>query len=381
MTLEIELPLEMEGKFIKELVLTSLLGFGRNNLGLVTENNKVIIKNKEYFKDVLSYYFYENIDKIKEILIKNARLPQYVKAVEIYLNYINPNINILAESNKSNKGKKQKEKTKDIIDNVFKKLNKDKIRDFINRMIEGYDKEKSQQRIIRPLFPILVAELMEAERWFGGFEGKSGKKNKKLLDSVDILLFTLAILALARYQLISFYVENKGTYYVIATVDTEVQSQLCKPLIKNKDKLRGIVGTNLSQLSLIFILSAFLEKAGCQQLILLNDNNRVDILEKNSYSFIRPFIEFWNLLEDKTKDNIFVFVKTCLKEGIADTVNKFSNYIFQGISGILSPSEVIYFIARETFLKDENIEGINSYVLEDIRNALEVLTHIRRYSA
>ena len=378
MTLEVELPLEMEGKFIKELVLTSLLGFGKNRLGFETKNGKIIIRNKEYFKDILSYYFYENIGQVKEILTKNARLINYQKTVEKYLIYIDPNTNISTESNK---GKKQKGKTKDLVDEVFKKLNDiDKIRDLINRMIKDYEQNK-QQIMISPLFPIFTAELMEAERWFGGFTGKSGKKDKKLLDSVDILLFTLAILALARYQLISFYVENRGTYYVIATVDSEVQSQLCKPSIKNKDKLRGIIGTNLSQLSLIFILSAFLEKTSCQKLVLINDNNkRVEIIEKNSYSLVKPFIEFWNLLEDKTKNDIINFIKTYQGKDTVDMINKISSYIFQGISGVLLPSEVIYFIARDTFLKDENIHEIDSYVLEDIRNALEVLTHVRRYS-
>lgn len=360
MALEIELPFEMEGKLIKELVLTALLGSGKYRLGLEIINNKVKIKNVEYFKDVLSYSFslHKYNNEIQKII--NNHKGNYKGVAEEYIKYFDPNVT-------------EKNKIRNTIDNIIKNI------------MSKDNTTKTQLNI--KLFPIFTAELLEYERKFGG----QGSRKADL--EVNILVFALGMLALARYQLVNFEIvknkkrKEKDKYYVIALIDTTLQSELCKPSINWSmlKKIKPIIrNQQLSRLGLIFLSSMVLDKSSCQQLVVVKELisqgavRRADIVEKMSYSSMKPLMHFWNLIDQITKVKILKLFDQ--NKGV-DTFNRFSNYIFEGISGVLSPSEVIYFIAKDTFLKDKNIKEINSYVLKNIRNALEVLTHEKRYSA
>lgn len=207
---------------------------------------------------------------------------------------------------------------------------------------------------------------MEAERWFGGWNGSS--KNKKSF-SISPQSLLLSVISMVLHRIVSYYRDNEY-YMYIAPVDRIVMSQACKPINKRSIKVSANSLKDLSQIGKLFLFSMELRDNECQKIVLLkSSSHRVEILEEFSYSILKPFLDFWNFVKEDFEKQ---FIELLNKD--PDAFNRVSNYVLEGINGVLSPSEASVMIARETYLKSEDLSMITPYVIKKIREALEKLS-------
>ncbi|QGA53970.1 CRISPR-associated protein [Sulfolobus sp. E5-1-F] len=315
MVLKITLP--PEGYFVRSLVISELLGL--NEVGINIEGDIATIEKTEEFKEKLKY----ELEQFKFVLNK---LKRYVK-------------------NYGNQVKLAEKVFSGDIEEFFKKDNNNANEYFL---------------------PLIFPEIMEAEKWFGGWSG-SGKGSKRTI-GISKQSFILSLLGLGKYQLVNYRV-GKEQVTVLATVDTTIMSDMCKPSKRKEIKIKNNIIDKLSHISRLLIFSIALDEQGCQEILLLKEGeHRAEIYEKNPHASLRPLIRFWALVNDgQVEDRV-----TNLANDSPDSFNKVSNYIFDGIRGTLSSAEVSFMIAKETYLKEEN-SPLTSWDIFKIREALRAL--------
>lgn len=338
MVLEIKLP--EEGTFARELVITSLLGFG--DIGLEIKDDIAQIAYEQAFKDKLKGI-------INEIL--------------------------------SQQGKK-------------KKSDKDPVSSIINRIAGNYQLNYPAFYELAPVIfqdpgkffandsnnyylPTFFPEIMEAERWYGGWDGdtKGSKKTLKIKRTLEINRQSaiLAFLALYKYEMISYKVKEKY-FSVLALIDTSIMSDLCRP---SSEKIEGLVHFDqLSQIARLLLLTSKLSENGCQEIVILGkERYRAELYEKTPHNSLIPLIEFWR---NVNKDSVYsVFATIANKD--PSTFNTIADYIFEGLKGSIRPEEVTFLIARETYLKDENIK-IYPSIMKEIREGIQNVISPEAYS-
>jgi len=314
----LRITLPPEGLFIRELVLSELLSL---EIDLKIEGDVVIIGREERFKDKLDSELKQSKDVLKELRPYKGR--NYKKAYEIAKKVFNGGIN-------------------------------------------EFFKDDDEEYFVPLVFP----EIMEAEKWFGLWNGK-GKGEKRTIGA-NRQIFILSLLGLYKYQIYEYVVERNGKYVnfaVLALVDNTIVSEMCRPTI-NKEKIQSLrkdSAKKLSHISRLLIFSTVLSEQGCQNLLLLEKGQyRAEIYEKNPHAYIKPIIHFWTLVNDEIVEDKFID----LANKYPDLFNRVSNYIFEGIKRTLTPAEVVYMIARDTYLREENLKFIRKD-MEKIREALE----------
>lgn len=311
MVLKITLP--PEGLFIRELSLSELLSFGE--IYLEIEGDTVIIGREEEFKDKLKY----DLEQGKGVL-----------------NDLKPY-------------KKNYGKVIEVAEKVF------------NGGIDEFLKDDKEEYFIPLVFP----EIMEAERWWGGWGG-TGKGEKRTV-GVNRQTLILSLLGFYKYQIYSYFTKD-GNFSVLALVDNTIVSDMCRPSV-NKEKIRLTKDSvkKLSHMSRLLVFSTVLSEEGCQELLLLKkEQHRAEIYEKDPHTSIKPIIHFWTLVNDENVKNDFI----SLANNYPDLFNRVSNYIFDGIRRTLTPAEVIFMIARDTYLNQEDLI-LTRKDMEKIREALE----------
>jgi len=309
----LRITLPPEGLFIRELVLSELLSL---EIDLKIEGDVVIIGREERFKDKLESELKQSKDVLNELKpYKN----NYKKAYE-------------------------------TAEKVF------------NEGIKEFFKTDNEEYFVPLVFP----EIMEAEKWFGLWNAK-GKEEKRTIGA-NRQIFILSLLGLYKYQIYNFPVEDKN-FAVLALVDNTIVSEMCRPTI-NKEKIQSLrknSAIKLSHISRLLIFSTVLSEQGCQNLLLLEKGlYRAEIYEKNPHAYIKPIIHFWTLVNDEIVEDKFID----LANKYPDLFNRVSNYIFEGIKRTLTPAEVVYMIARDTYLKEGDLKFIRKD-MEKIREALE----------
>ncbi|QXJ28804.1 hypothetical protein J5U23_01673 [Saccharolobus shibatae B12] len=310
MVFKINLP--SEGLFARSLVVSELLGL--QNVGINIDDDVANIEREEEFKDNLK-------NELSQFKVVFNKLKTYKKN---YTNEVN------------------------LAEKIF------------NGDVEEFFKEDNEEYFLPLIFP----EIMEAEKWFGGWSG-SGKGSKRTI-GVNRQSFILSLLSLGKYQLVS-YRAAKEQVTVLALVDTTVMSDMCKPSKKKELRVQSNLIGQLSHISRLLIFSTVLDEQGCQEVLLLKEGtHRAEIYERNPHTSLRPLIRFWTLVDDDSVERRI----TSLANQSPDSLNKVSNYIFEGIKGTLSPVEVTYMIARDTYLKDEQ-SPLTSWDIKKIREALE----------
>ncbi len=310
MVLKITLP--PEGYFARSLVISEILGLG--DVGISIEGDIVTIERTEEFKEKLK----NELNQFKFVLNKLKRY-------------------------KKNYGKEV-----GLAEKVF------------NGNIEEFFKEDDNEYFLPLIFP----EIMEAEKWFGGWSG-SGKGDKRTI-GINRQSFILSLLGLGKYQLVSYNVEEEYVT-VLATVDTTIMSEMCRPSKRKELKIQSV--DKLSHISRLLIFSIALGEHGCQEILVLKEGkHRAEIYEKNPHASLRPLIRFWALVNDESVENRVI----SLANNFPDSFNRVSNYIFDGIRGTLSSAEVTFMIAKETYLKEET-SPLTSWDIKKIREALDKL--------
>mgnify|MGYP001772616124 CR=1 FL=1 len=311
MVLKITLP--PEGLFIRELILSELLSL--DNIGLEIKGDEVIINGEEEFKGQLGYELKESKNVLKELLPYRRNYGEVIEMAE----------------------------------KVF------------NGGIEEFLKDDKEEYFIPLVFP----EMMEAERWWGGWSGTS-KGGKRTVGATRQALI-LSLLGFYKYQIYNYFTKD-GNFSVLALVDNTIVSDMCRPSVK-KEKIRLSKESvkKLSHISRLLIFSTALSEQGCQELLLLKkEQYRAEIYEKNPHASIKPLIRFWALVNDEKVENDFI----SLANNHPDVFNRVVNYIFDGIRQTLTPAEVIFMIARETYLSHENVT-LTSRDMRKIREAIE----------
>ena len=311
MVLRITLP--PEGLFIRELVLSELMSLGEIDLDI--EGDIVTIGREEEFKDKLKF----DLEQGKEVLKQLGSFKKnYKEAYELAEKVFNGGIDEF--------------------------LNADKGDYFI---------------------PLVFPEIMEAEKWLGGWSG-TGKGEKRTI-GVNRQAFILSLLGLYKYQIYSYFTED-GTVSVLALVDNTIVSDMCKPSIdKEKIQIKKDSVRKLSHISKLLIFSTVLSEQSCQEIVLLKKGqHRAEIYERNPHASIEPIIHFWTLVNDDIVKNKFIN----LADKYPELFNKVSNHVFDGIRRTLTPAEVTFMIARDTYLNQENLT-LNGIDMDKIRKALE----------
>ena len=312
MVLKIALP--PEGLFIRELILSELLSLG--DIGLEIKGDEVTISREEEFKYNLEQELKEGKDVLKELSPYKRNYGDVISMAE----------------------------------NVF------------NGGVEEFLKDDKEEYFIPLVFP----EIMEAERWLGGWNGTS-KGEKRTIGATRQSLI-LSLLGFYKYQVYSYREEDENVV-VLALVDNTILSEMYRPSI-NKEKVKRLKVDSvkkLSHVSRLLIFSTTLSEQGCQELLLMRKGaRRAEIYEKNPNASIKPIIRFWALVNDEKVEDSFI----SLANNYPDIFNRVSNYIFDGIRQTLTPAEVAFMIARDTYLSQEEIV-LTSRDMRKIREALE----------
>ncbi|AHC52650.1 hypothetical protein SUSAZ_10265 [Sulfolobus acidocaldarius SUSAZ] len=208
-------------------------------------------------------------------------------------------------------------------------------------------------------YPLILPETMEAERWFGGWNGKTAKKGYKSI-KITLLSAFLATLSFSWFRIIMFKSKIGNSfmsYIVLAPIDSSFSAQLVdfkKLYVKDKLRISGKPDAlkRFSHLNRIFSFSFKLWDA--QKIIMLTSSRRTEVIENNSYASIRSFIELSKFLRLKYKDEIPYYVKRALSnEKVADFMNRIVNLVFEALGGSISPEEMAIMIWRENLSEDD----------------------------
>ncbi|BAB64982.1 hypothetical protein STK_00310 [Sulfurisphaera tokodaii str. 7] len=242
----------------------------------------------------------------------------------------------------------------------------------LNNIINDFVSDKEEY--FEP-FSLFFPELLEAERWYGGWNASSKGSKKSVQMSKKTAL--LAALALDSFTVFTYIVKRSRTdvdyYFGIAPVDTEIQFQLCSNLITEK-RINISKLDKLSHLGRIFLFSMYYSDNVCQKLIMLTvRGNRAEIIEENTYSSIAPFVEIWkhiNSENPKYREKLKNILNLNDKYSPTDVFNRISNYVFQAVSGAITPEEMAYFIAKDTYLKDDVFGFITPKMVRTIKEAV-----------
>ncbi len=312
MVVEITTTLPMEGFLSRELTISSAIYLKQSGLDYKVEGDKLKLRapTKQLMEDVLN----RAIDDMKKDEELKSLLRSFTKNYKVIVERL---MNITAG---------------DIIKDADSET-------------DGY--------------PLILPETMEAERWFGGWNGKTGKKGYRSI-KITLLSAFLATLSFSWFRITMFKSKignNFMSYIVLAPIDLSFSAQVVD--VNNlyaKDKLR-ISGKpdalkRFSHLNRIFSFSFKLWDA--QKIVLLTSARRTEVIENNSYASIRSFIELSKFLRNKYKEGVPNYVKRALNdEEVADFMNRIVNLVFEALGGSISPEEMAIVIWRENLSKDE----------------------------
>ncbi|BBG27854.1 hypothetical protein [Sulfuracidifex tepidarius] len=231
-------------------------------------------------------------------------------------------------------------------------------------------------------YTLLLPELMEAERWYGGWNG-GGKKKKSIEISKQSAL--LAWIALGLFTVFHYRVK-KTDVIGIAPVDTIMEYQACRNLIsEERIKARNI--DKLSHMGRVFLFAMHYSDNVCQKLVVLKlSNHRGEIIEDDTFGSIEPIIRVWknvNSKDEKDKERYLRLLndqKLVDDHSSTDVFNKIANYVFEAVSGSVSPEQVAYFIARDTYLKDEAFGFITPRMVKRLKEGISLAVKQRLYS-
>ena len=259
----------------------------------------------------------------------------------------------------------------------------------VNELVNEFFRESEGDFSYRLILP----EFMEAERWYGGWDGKeSGSKSKKKATiRISMQSAILATLALSLFRVFN-YKEKVGDKWItvlgIGPVDSVMQ-YLCKSksLISEErisaEKLgKDLLLDKLSQLGRIFLFAMYYSDNVCQKLVVLKASQRADVVEDVSYPFIEPLIEVWKQVNSQNQHFREDLTKLITNGDYVEVFNRIANYVFEAVSGIISPEQMEYFIARDTYLKkDENLGFITPKLVRHLREAVKGVVRRGIYSA
>ena len=247
----------------------------------------------------------------------------------------------------------------------------------IDSIVNDFFKESSEDFYYTLLFP----ELMEAERWYGGWNGRKGDKTSIEISKQSALLATLALSLFKVF----WYKEEKSDVIGVAPVDTAIQYQLCKNLI-SEERIRVKNLDKVSHLGRLFLFAMYYSDNVCQKLVVLKVSKRIDVLEDTSFTAIEPIIKVWRNINSKSPEDKEKYARLLNDNKLVneyssiDVFNRIANYVFEAVSGTLSPDQMGYFIARDTYLKDDAFGFITPKVIKRLEEAVELVTREGVYS-
>ena len=260
----------------------------------------------------------------------------------------------------------------------------------INTLVDEFFKESEEDFSYRLILP----EFMEAERWYGGWDGKESrsKSKKKATIRISMQSAILATLALSLFRVFN-YREKVGekkwiTVLGIAPVDSVMQ-YLCKSKnliseerVSTQKLSRNLLLDKLSQLGRIFLFAMYYSDNVCQKLVVMKVSQRADVVEDVSYPFIEPLIEVWKQVNSQNQYFREDLTKLITNGDYVEVFNRIANYVFEAVSGVISPEQMEYFIARDTYLKkDENLGFITPNLVKHLREAVKGVVRRGIYSA
>ncbi|WP_236750827.1 hypothetical protein [Acidianus sp. HS-5] len=284
------------------------------------------------------------------------------------------------------------------LEDMLKKFRESKSVTLVKRFSRNYKKQTSYileedvKKVVEEFFnddkedysyTLLLPELMEAERWYGGWNARGNNKKSIEISKQSALLASIALGLFTVFR----YKTEKSEVIGIAPVDTIMQYQLCRNLIaEERISARNI--DKLSHMGRIFLFAMHYSDNVCQKLVVLSlSKYRGEIIEDNTFASIEPIIEVWKNINNKDKKDKERYLrllndqKLVNEHSSTDVFNKISNYVFEAVSGSISPEQVAYFIARDTYLKDEAFGFITPRMVGRLKEALSLVVKQGVYSA
>ena len=300
------------------------------------------------------------------------------------------------------------EEDRDKLKEIITKFRQDKVAvGLVNSFTRNYGKvvsyilKKDLDSVVDEFFKegeedfsyrLVLPEFMEAERWYGGWNGKEikGKTKKKTTVMISMQSAILATVAFSLFRVFNYdeHVGKKKIIHVVglAPVDSALQYQECRNLISGQripTQAGGkrILLDKLSQLGRIFLFAMYYSDNVCQKLIVMRVSQRADVVEDVSYSFIKPLVDVWDNVNSKNKHYRDDLTLLLTNEDLVEVFNRIANYVFEATSGVISPEQMEYFIAKDTYLKEEDLGFITPKIGKALREAVENVSRRGTYSA
>lgn len=233
-------------------------------------------------------------------------------------------------------------------------------------------------------FPLILPESMESIRWYGGWSGDTKKKLKMNIPLI-VAYFELAGLS---YFTLSLSKSKSTSTLLVAPIDSVVKASsllwaksMKTPWFINVNQGR-IKIADLPHLTRLFVASLLLNGDRYHKVIVLSIGNRVEIMEDNPQSSLSYLMSFASNLGSYINDKLLSLMdKRFIDELRNETgdyeaavndvkyvLTQISDNVYKVLSGVLSPEEAIYMIARETYMRYSTYgRVINDRLLKGLR--------------
>ncbi|MGC9227519.1 hypothetical protein [Caldivirga sp.] len=229
-------------------------------------------------------------------------------------------------------------------------------------------------------FPLLLPESIESIRWYGGWSG-----NRKIMPKVILptIVGYLALIGLSYFTL-----SSAQNLLLIAPIDSTIKmsslfwaKSMKTPWLISVNQ-RQIKIVELPHLTRLFLLSLVLNGDRYHRVIVLSIGKRVEIIEDNPQSSISYLMSFASNLSSDTALKIMLLMSEWFinelrnelgdrEQAISDVkyvLTQISDNVYKALSGVLSPEEAVYMIARETYMRHPTYgKVINDHLLKELR--------------
>ena len=241
-------------------------------------------------------------------------------------------------------------------------------------------------------FSLILPESMESIRWYGGWNGSTSRKSKKFKVNIPLIVAYFALAGLSYFTLSLSRSKNTSTL-LVAPIDSVVKAPSL--LWAKSMKIPWFINVNqgririadLPHLTRLFIVSLLLNGDRYHKVIVLSVSNRVEIIEDNPQSSLSSLMSFASNLNshvssrllslmserfiNELRNEIGGYRKEAIEEAVNDVkyvLTQISDNVYKALSGVLSPEEAIYMIARETYMRYSTYgRVINDYLLKELR--------------